>query len=136
MKNQLKSSEIRRMIQEELTPGQILKTPSGTEFELKEVSNSRLILLVGRKMNKIYLDLGCIEEIVKKFNSRPENYEMRIGAVHGKPSTGSLDAIVQKYTGGVSAASYLAGILEYIEVFKILRTRPQRITLNYKTNNI
>ena len=117
------------MIQEKILPEQKLKTPRGSEFTLEDVTENHLILIVGSKRNTIYLDLGCIEELVEEFNSQPEDYEMKIGAVHDKPSLGSLDEIAQKYTSGVSAASYLAGILEYIDVFRIIRSRPHRITI-------
>ncbi|MBN2251858.1 MAG: nucleoside triphosphate pyrophosphohydrolase [Candidatus Altiarchaeota archaeon] len=52
-----------------------------------------------------------------------------IGARHGKPERGSFDWFVQTYTGGVSAASYVAPILEEARIAEINRGRPNRIRL-------
>lgn len=61
----------------------------------------------------------------------PPNQWMRIGAIHDTLRPGTLDAIVQKYTAGVSAASYVAGILEHLDLAEFDRNRPQKIRLSY-----
>ena len=127
--NTFDSQKIRDVLVQKLSGDTELKTPGGADFEVERVEQARLILRVGKIRFPLYLRLSCLDELAKECNRLPPNQWMRIGAIHGTPDSSTLDSIVQKYTGGTSAASYLASILEYIEVAEINRKRPQRIRL-------
>ena len=111
-----------------LSPGSILKTPSGrATFRIEKCSRDGIRVIVGEKGWPINVPAECWEGISDFLRGRGW---VKIGAIHERnPEPGSLDQYVQQFTYGRSAASYVAPILERAGLIKIDRGRPNKILL-------
>jgi len=109
-------------------PGTILKTPSNkATFVIEEINKHGVSLSVGKGGWRIWVPAEC-------WNSAPIFLESKdwviIGARHDQSSPeGSFDEYVKRFTNGVSAASYVAPILERILLIQIDRNEPNKIRL-------
>ncbi|TET89604.1 MAG: hypothetical protein E3J35_09350 [Methanomassiliicoccales archaeon] len=81
---------------------------------------------VGKGRWPIKLPWRCFERIDKELSGKGW---ARITGLRNDVKEGSLDWIVQQYTGGLLAGSYVAPILEHCGLAEIDRGRPHRIRL-------
>jgi hypothetical protein len=119
---------ILQAIHRQVREGLRLRTPRGVEFVVQSVEPSRLVFRVGEG-SSVYLRLSCVSDVVDAFGRLPPDSWLRIGAIHGAAAPTSLDGILQRHSGGASAASYFAPILEYAQVAEINRQPPAKIRL-------
>lgn len=114
-------------IENAIALGDMLKTPSGqATFKINNISPKGVQLIVGKGEWPILIPSDCWEAIPDYLK---EKGPVRIGSIHEKPETDTLDEFIQRYTSGVSAASYVAPILEKIGIAEIGREKPQTIRL-------
>ena len=109
-----------------VSQGTVLRTPSGrASFKVERVDSEGVMLRVGAGW-PIRISKDCWEG-VSDFLSRKG--WVLIGATHGEPPRGSLDDYLQRFTHGVSAASYVVPILERILLVQVKRSKPSKICL-------
>ena len=105
---------------------ELLKTPSGRSTFMIEAINSDGIKIRVGKGWPILVKAECLRGIPSFLEGKGW---VIIGSTHGKPPAGSLDEYLQKYTHGVSVASYVVPILERIGIIEVNRKRPYRLRL-------
>ena len=110
-----------------ITPGSILKTPSGrAEFEVYHIDSQRVVLSVGLSRTPLTIPAQCFEDIPKYLAGKGW---VKLGATHQKSNEDTLDTYIKQYTKGTSAASYVAPILEKSNIAVIDRKKPAKIKL-------
>lgn len=109
-----------------INPGASFITPSGrSKFVVERVDYDGIKLRVGQGWH-ISIKAERLRGIPSFLKGKGW---VRIGATHGQPPEGSLDEYLQKFTYGVSAASYLVPILEKIGIVEVNQKRPYGIRL-------
>ena len=114
-------------VRKHLHHGMHLDTTSGrARFEIENVGADGLLLRVGKGRWPIKIPWGCFDRIEKEFTGKGW---VRFGGAYGEPDEGTLEWVVQAYTNRISAASYVAPILEECDVAEINRDRPYHFRL-------
>lgn len=109
-----------------ISSGIVLTTPSGrATFKVEKVSPEGVLMRVGAGW-PIRVPADCWEGIPEFLRGRGW---ILIGATHGEPPSGSLDDYLQRFTHGVSAASYVVPILEKILSVQVRRKKPGKVRL-------
>ena len=113
-------------IKNQIPNGTELRTPSErASFTIEFITLQMAVILVGKQRKTVIeIPSECFETVIQAL---PHDSWMLIGATHGTPDPDTLDYFVQKFTNGVSAASYVAPILVEAKLAKIDPKKPARI---------
>jgi hypothetical protein len=120
-------STIMTRIGETIRIGSPLKTPSGyAEFTVSNIRSNEVILEIGETKNELRIPAACFEGAPDFLRDKGW---IRISAKHGEANVDTFDGYVQGFTRGISAASYVAPILEEAGIVEIDRSRPAKLRL-------
>jgi hypothetical protein len=114
-------------VREHVRPAMRLDTTSGrARFEIEKIGVDGLLLRVGKGRWPIRIPWRCFDRIEKEFSGKGW---VRLGGTYGEPDEGTLESVIQSFTNGISAASYVAPILEECGLAEIDRDMPYHIEL-------
>ena len=118
--------QVMSRILSKISPGTVLRTPTGrASFKVEQVDSKGVMLRVGAGW-PLRISKDCWEGVPDFLSG--EGWVL-IGATHGEPPRGSLDDYLQRFTHGVSAASYVVPILERVLLVQVKRSKPSKIRL-------
>ena len=119
-----------KMIADAIPVGSLLKTPSGSAtFRIKHYGTNHITLEVGNKGREFRIPNRCFEDALDCLRGKGS---IKIGALHSFTNEETFDSYVKNLTGGKSAASYVAPMLEKAGIVEIESARsslPAKIRL-------
>lgn len=119
-------NQIEQMVPEDSTLNTPSKGKKCKKFVVIRIRQKGLTIGIGEDKRELFIRSACFDGVIDFLRDKGW---IRIGAIHDTDTAGTFDEYVKKFTRGISAASYVAPILEKVGIVEINDEWPAKLRL-------